>query len=116
MLKKYNQVVKEIREIPNSLSSKILYAIFSLVLSALIVSGPICILINLMIFRNFQKLLAFGIATFLILFVLILDFIYIKCATKGEVKNTKVVVLTDTFIIAIAVYLLLIFLYVMGVI
>ena len=63
MLKKYNEIQTLIKEINVPLKKKIAYLLFSILISLIIISGPLCICINLMIFRDFQKLIAFLIAT-----------------------------------------------------
>lgn len=67
-----------------------------------------------MILRDFQKILGFAIATIIVLFSALVDYFYIKCIVKDTVKNIRYVVLTDTFALAIVVYLILIFIYFMG--
>lgn len=116
MLKKYNEIQQLIKNINVSLKNKALYFIFSLLISAIIISGPLCICINLMIFRDFQKIIGFLIATIIIIFSALIDYFYIKCIVKDEVKNIRYVILTDTFALAIVVYFVLIIIYFMGLI
>lgn len=116
MLKKYNEIQTLIKEINVPLKKKIAYLLFSILISLIIISGPLCICINLMIFRDFQKLISFLIATIIILFCLLIDYFYIKCIVKDNVKNIRYVILTDTFALAIFIYLFLIIIYFIGVI
>ena len=114
MLDKYNEIQTLIKETNVSLKKKLCYALFSILISLIIISGPLCLCINLMILRDFQKILGFAIATIIVLFSALVDYFYIKCIVKDTVKNIRYVVLTDTFALAIVVYLILIFIYFMG--
>lgn len=115
MFKKYEETSKAVKALEIPIKKKLLYLGFSFLVSVIVFSGPLCILINLMIFKDLQKLLAFGIATILVLFIALINYIYLKCVTDGRVKNIRVILLTDTFILAIVVYILLILIYFMGV-
>lgn len=115
MFKKYNAVSEKIKALQVPIQKKLLSISFAAVLSLLIVSGPICILINLMIFKDMQELLAFGIATMLIVFVLLINYFYLKCITDGKVEDLRIVYFTDTLISAFVIYGFLIVIYILGV-
>ncbi len=115
MFKKYEEIAKEIKQLKVPMKSRLLYMGFAFLVSLIIFSGPLCILINLMIFKDMQKLLAFGIASILILFIAVANFIYLKCLTNGSIKNIRVIYLTDTLILSVVVYLVLILIYFLGV-
>gem|GEM_PF-2008309 len=116
MLKKYNDVINELRELNIPIKTKILYFIISLGVSLLIFSGILCILINLLIFRDFQKLIAFGIATVIVFIFFITDVIYFKALSQKRVSGIRIVILTDSLIFSIGVYIILIILYILGVV
>ena len=116
MLKKYNDVINELRELNIPIKTKILYFIISLGVSLLIFSGILCILINLLIFRDFQKLIAFAIATVIVFIFFITDVIYFKALSQKRVSGIRIVILTDSLIFSIGVYIILIILYILGVV
>lgn len=116
MFKKYSDVIRELKNLDIKWSKKLLYACVSILISLIIVSGPICLFLNLMIFHDAQKLLGFAVATCLIIFVTLVHYIYLKSITNGNITNLKVVYLTDIFIFSIVVYMVLIFLFLLGVI
>lgn len=115
MFKKYNEISTEIKGLQVPVKKKLLSMGFAIVLSLCIVSGPICILVNLMIFKDMQRLLAFGIASMLIVFVLLINYFYLKCITDGRVENLKIIYFTDALISALVVYMFLLFIYFLGV-
>lgn len=115
MFKKYKEVSAQVRALQVPLSKRLLFIGFAVILSLLLVSGPICILINLMIFKDMQRLLAFGIATLLIALVFFIDYFYLKCVTENKVENLGVVYFTDTLIAAFVIYIFLLIIYFLGV-
>ena len=76
MFKKYSEKYAEIKSLNVPLKMKLIYFIFSLSLAILSMSGLICIAINLLLFRDFQKILCFLISTF-VCFTLFLTSIFI---------------------------------------
>jgi len=116
MLRKYNDILNEIKALNIPTKTKVLYYLISIGVSLLIFSGALCVLINLMIFRDMQKLLAFGIATIICLICFTIDLIYYKAITQGNVKGIRVVILTNTFVFALAIYTILIILFILGVV
>lgn len=116
MLKKYNEVLNEIKALNIPTKTKVLYYLISIGVSLLIFSGALCVLINLMIFRDMQKLLAFGIATIVCLICFTIDVIYYKAINQGRVSGIRVVILTNTFVFALAIYTILIILFILGVV
>lgn len=116
MFKEYNQKMEEIKQISVPFKKKVMYFAFSLFVAILSMSGLICIAINLLLFRDFQKILAFLIATFVIAIYLIFEILYLKCITNKQVDGLSIVYITKTFVVTILIYLVLIFLYFIGVI
>lgn len=116
MFKQYTQKMEEIKQIEVSFKNKITYFLFSLIVAIISMSGLICLSINLLLFRDFQKLLSFLIATFVIAIYLIYEILYLKCITNKKVEGLSVIYITNTFVVAIVIYMFLIFLYFIGVI
>ena len=106
LIKKYNLAQEEIKELNISIKDKIITGITAFLISGLIVSGTLCLSINLVIFRYFLPLLILFIATLIIIFAILFDFFYLKGITKGQNKNIKYIVLANSIGMSIAIYLL----------
>lgn len=115
MFKNYNEKLEEIRQLNVPFKKKALYFAFSLMLAIISVSGLMCIAINLFLFRDFQKILGFLIATFIVIIYLIYEVLYLKCLTNKQINGLSVIYVTNTFIVSIIVYMALILLFFMGV-
>lgn len=116
MLKRYKEVTQEIGDLNIPLKNRIISFCLSVLLALVIISGPFAVCINLMIFRDYQKLLAFAIATLLILFVFIIHYVYLKSITNKQVSHLKVVILSNMLFITLFIYMILIIIYFLGVI
>ena len=115
MFKNYNEKLEEIRQLNVPFKKKALYFAFSLMLAIISVSGLMCIAINLFLFRDFQKILGFLIATLIVIIYLIYEVLYLKCLTNKQINGLSVIYVTNTFIVSIIVYMALILLFFMGV-
>ena len=117
MFESYNKVSKRIDSLKTSKKDMAISFIFSFLLSLLIVSGPICILINLLIiFEDAQKIICFFLATTGVIFFFLFEYFYYKIITKDKVAGMKIILFTDTFIFAIVIYIILVLIYMIGVI
>ena len=90
--------------------------IFSLIMGLLLISGPMAILINLLIFVDYRKLLYLGMALLLILFVYTTDRAYLKLISHGMVDDIDVIYITDTLIMGFIILGMLLIIYELGVI
>ncbi len=108
---RYKDISKEIQELNVSLKTRFLAFLTALVISLIVVAGPICLCINLMIFEDIQKLLSLGIGFLLVVFFVLGDYIYLKIITKSKVSGIGVILMTDgaVFTIFICIFLLLLF-------
>ena len=106
LIKNYKHAQEEIESLNISLSEKISTGIIAFLISGLIISGPMCLSINLIIFKYYLPLLFLFIATLILIFAVLFDYLYLKGITKGNNKNIKYIVLGNTIALAITIYIL----------
>lgn len=111
MQKSYKEIEEalDILEYEKFLKPKAL--IFSIFLALLLVSGPFAIMVNLLIFVDYRKLIYAVMGFLLILFVYVCERTYLKIIAKGRVEGLETIYITDTFVMGfiILVFLLIIF-------
>lgn len=115
ILENYNSVTEAITNLNISKKKKALSLITAIIFALIIVSAPIAVCINLMIYNDYRKLLALLIATFIILLIFLIDVFYLKGITEGQVKHLECIYLSDTFFVAIVIYALLYVIFLLGV-
>lgn len=113
MFRKYASVKKQTEEVDFKKIS--LNLLFSLFLSLLIISGPLVLLINLLMYNDFRRMIYFGIACLVVLLVFLTETFYYRNVTDKKIHNVEVVILTDTFIVAIIAFVVVLVLYFLGV-
>ena len=113
MFRKYASVKKQTEEV--DLKKISLNLLFSLFLSLLIISGPLVLLINLLMYNDFRRMIYFGIACLVVLLVFLTETFYYRNVTDKKIHNVEVVILTDTFIVAIIAFVVVLVLYFLGV-
>lgn len=113
MFRKYASVKKQTEEVDFKKIS--LNLLFSLFLSLLIISGPLVLLINLLMYNDFRRMIYFGIACLVVLLVFLTETFYYRNVNDKKIHNVEVVILTDTFIVAIIAFVVVLVLYFLGV-
>ena len=109
MISKYESISEEINNLNIPLKKKLLTLLFSLLLSLLIVSGPITIIINLFIYVNLRKLLVLGLWFFFSLLIFLSYYFYLNGITQKKVKKLYYLYITNTAIVS---FILLAFIYI----
>lgn len=102
----YSSKYDEIYALNITRGKKISVFILALLIGLLVISGPICLAINLMIYNDLRKLMATVIILSIILLVFLVDMIYLKGITEGQVKNLKIIYITDTLAFSVVILLL----------
>jgi len=115
MIKKYKEVSLEIKKLNIKLSDKIKALLLSLLLSLIILIGPLILTINLFIFINYVRLLAFIVATIVFLIIFLTEHLYLKFIAEN-IKGKYILYFIDLLIPFIACYLTVIILIIKGVI
>ncbi|MBQ9124530.1 MAG: hypothetical protein IJY14_02450 [Acholeplasmatales bacterium] len=106
IIKNYKLADEEIKKLNIPLSEKISTGIIAFLISGLLISGPICLSINLIMFKYYLPLLFLFIATLILIFAVLFNYLYLKGITKGNNKNIKYIVLANTIALAITIYIL----------
>jgi len=115
-MRKYNEVIQELEKYNRPFKEKFFAFLIALLLSLLIISAPALILINLVIFKNYLKLIIFIGALLLIFEIFLIQLIYYVAITKGEVKQLWIVALLETLLPAILVLGAILLIFFIGVI
>ena len=113
---KFSEVSKKLDSYNRTKKEKIFAFIIALFLSLLVISAPLALLINFSIYKNYIKLIVFIAATFLIIVYFLIQYLYYKGITEGEVEGIWIVCLHDSIIPAIIVYGIALLLFWIGVI
>ena len=113
---KYKEINDELEKLNNTIKEKAISLIFSIILSILIISAPLAVLINLMIYKNYLKLIVFGIAILLIFAFFMIFNIYYVALSKGKIKKVYIVALADTIIPAIFIFGIMAIIFYIGVV
>lgn len=103
----YKEISAEIEALNVKASTKAAYLVVAVLIGLLAISGGIAILINLLIFIDFRPLYISLIALLLILFCYLVDRIYLRLLTKGDIKDISVIYIQDTFIMAFCILAML---------
>lgn len=113
---KYKEINDELDKLNNTIKDKAISLIFSIILSILIISAPVAVLINLMIYKNYLKLIVFGIAILLIFAFFMIFNIYYSALSKGKIKKVYIIALGDTIIPAILILGIMALIFYIGVV
>ena len=111
MFKKYKEVSNLIDELNINGKDKLKAIILSILLSIIILIGPFILIINLFIFTDYLKLLAFMITTIIYLIFLLSEIFYLNIICDNKIKGKAICYLFDSalpFIFCYGVYLFLI--------
>ena len=103
IIKNYKLADEEIKKLNIPLSEKISTGIIAFLISGLLISG---LSINLIMFKYYLPLLFLFIATLILIFAVLFNYLYLKGITKGNNKNIKYIVLANTIALAITIYIL----------
>ena len=85
-LRIYDLVKKEYDNYPVTLKKALPVMIFSFMLSLFLVSIPTIVLINLLIFKDYVKLIAFGFSILIILLLHLTELFYDLGITEGKIS------------------------------
>ena len=113
---KFKEVSKQRDSYNKTKKEKIFAFIIALILSLLVISAPVALLINFSIYHNYLKLIVLIAATFFIVVYFLIQYLYYKGITEGEVDGIWIVCLHDSIIPAIIVYGIVLLLFWIGVI
>lgn len=108
--KTYSSVQDEIDALNVSKKNKLIALALALLSALLVVIGPITLFANLLMFTNYQVTFSLLIAVFVIIFMGVLDFIYLHLVTKKQVEGLYHVWVVDLLyitIVVLALYFLL---------
>ena len=103
----YKEVSKKLYSYNSSKKEKIFAFIGALLLSLLVISAPLALLINFAIYVNYLKFIVFIAGNFLIVVYFLIQYLYYKAITEGEVEGIWIVCLHDSIIPLIIVYLIM---------
>lgn len=95
---------------------RFIVCLFSILLSLLIISGPLAILINLMLFTDYRFIISLTMAVLLGIFGGLCYNFYIKGVTKGTIKKIYPIVLIFGFIVFLVGIIVVIILRIRGII
>lgn len=116
MLKKYKEVTNQIAALNIKKGDKAKALILSIILSLIIASGPIILVVNLFVFTDYIRLLAFILATIIFMIFYLSEFFYLNIICDKSIKGKSICYLIDLALPFIAVYLVVIILMIKGVI
>lgn len=112
----FKEVSEKLYSYNRSKKEKIFAFIGALLLALLVISAPLALLINFAIYINYLKLIVFVAGNFLIVVYFLIQYLYYKAITEGEVEGIWIVCLHDSIIPLVLVYLILLLLFWFGVI
>ena len=70
---------------------------------------------DLITYNDFKRIIYFGIACLIVLLVFLTETFYYKNVSDEKISNIEVVILTDTFIVSIIVFVVVLVIYFLGV-
>ena len=117
MFKKYKEVSGLIDSIENSTKDKLKALILSILLSLIILIGPIILTINLYIITDYIKLLSFIVTTLIVLIFILSEIFYLNIICGDiKIKGKAICYLIDMALPTAICYGVYIFLIIKGVI
>lgn len=116
MFKKYKEVSNLIDQIEISGKDKLKAIILSIILSIIILIGPFILIINLFIFTDYIRLLAFLVTTIIFLTFILSEILYLNLICENKIKGKAICYLFDMRLPFIFCYGVYIFLVIKGVI
>ncbi len=102
--KTYSSVQDEIEALNVSKKNKLIALLLAIFSALFIVIGPITLFANLLMFTNLQVAFSLAIAVLVIVFMGILDVIYLHLVTKRQIEGLYHVWVVDLLYITIVVF------------
>lgn len=106
MLKKRKEIISLYKACEIKSKKMIVVALTALIMSLIIMCGPIVFFINLYIFNSIRYFATFMVATFIALIYLLFNIFYYKGLTEGKVKQLYYIYLPYNFIVTIIIYII----------
>ena len=110
MISRYEEISNEIESLNIPFKTKALTLLTSILIALLITSGPITLIINLMIYVNLRKLLVLGLWFFFSLLIFLIYYFYLIGITQKKINKLYYIYITNTSIVS---FILLIFIYIL---
>ena len=107
----YKSIRNEFKGLNLSKKDKIIALIFAIILSFIIISGPLTIFINLLVQKRILNLLLFLIATTASVFIYLIFMFYYKFISDNKIKGLYYKALIDSLAFWIIIYIILIIVY-----
>ncbi|MDE6407537.1 MAG: hypothetical protein K2K48_04625 [Anaeroplasmataceae bacterium] len=98
---RYRACKDAVRELSSQTPNKIWIALASILLSILIMVGPIVVLVNCFIFNDLMNLVLIGIILCVYCIILLSRIFYYKTITKKQVEDMHIFYLVDAGVCAI---------------
>lgn len=111
----YKRISNDIKNIKVSKKKKALIYITSLIISAILVLIPVFTLINLLIFRDYVKLIVIGFGFLLYFMLFIAEALYFEARTARLVKGTYIIAFMHSLVYLLVIIIVLIIILNMGV-
>ena len=111
----YKEISKQIDNLNVPLKKKIPTFLVSLIISLIIVILPLFTLINLFVFKDYRKIIIFGFGVIIDIVFFLTEALYYQAISKNMIKNTWIVALCDTILVAIVVLIVVLILFSIGV-
>lgn len=100
----YKDISNQIEAFEVSKSKKIGALIGSMIISAIIILIPLFTLINLLIFRDFIKLIIVGFGFLAWFYYFLTEALYYQAITRGNVKKVHIVAFCDSLLFLIIIF------------
>ncbi|MDE6584459.1 MAG: hypothetical protein K2K15_03565 [Anaeroplasmataceae bacterium] len=101
---RYRECKEQIKDISAATPNKIWIALASILLSGLLVAGPITLLINCIMFISLYSLILIGILICGYLGLFLARVFYYKTITNGRVENMKTFYTVDAGVCALIIF------------
>ncbi len=115
-LRTYREIKNEFDTYKVDTKNGIGIILISIFLSLLIIVSPTVILINLLIYNEYRRLISFGFATLIVLFAHFIELFFDLGVSKGKIKDIYVLSFTHTIFRCILFYGILLCLFLFEVI
>ena len=102
--KTYSSIQDEIEALNVSKKNKLIALLLAIFSALFIVIGPITLFANLLMFTNLQVAFSLAIAVLVIVFMGILDVIYLHLVTKRQIEGLYHIWVVDLLYITIVVF------------
>ncbi|MDE6945971.1 MAG: hypothetical protein K2P14_02180 [Anaeroplasmataceae bacterium] len=98
IMDRYNEIKKELLEFSKEIPNKLGLGLMSAILAALIMMGPIVLLINCFIFNDYLFLIIIGLFVCLYFIILLGRIFYYQSIAKKRVQGMHIFYLVDGFV------------------